>query len=269
MAKRDYYEVLGVSRGASDGEIKKAFRALARELHPDVNAHDPEAEEKFKEAAEAYEVLSDARAPQHLRPAGPRGPARGRLAFAGGRLLQHPGHLLHLLRGRLRRRLRARPIAGRRRAGGGRGLAARGAGGNRDRGQLRGGRHLRALQRQRSGAGHPDQHLRALPGQRPDPGADAQRLRPGRPRDAVRPLRRRRAASPRRPAGSAAAPAAWPTSAPGRWTCPRGSRTASGSGSGAPAMRATPARGRATSTSRCASRPTSASRARAPSWSRG
>jgi molecular chaperone DnaJ len=57
--KRDYYEVLGVDRSASDGEIKKAFRGLARELHPDVNAHDPEAEEKFKEAAEAYEVLSD------------------------------------------------------------------------------------------------------------------------------------------------------------------------------------------------------------------
>jgi molecular chaperone DnaJ len=57
---RDYYEVLGVPRGAQDAEIKKAFRRLARELHPDVNAHDPEAEEKFKEAAEAYEVLSDA-----------------------------------------------------------------------------------------------------------------------------------------------------------------------------------------------------------------
>ncbi len=57
---RDYYEVLDVSRQASEAEIKKAFRRLARELHPDVNKHDPHAEEKFKEAAEAYEVLSDA-----------------------------------------------------------------------------------------------------------------------------------------------------------------------------------------------------------------
>jgi molecular chaperone DnaJ len=57
---RDYYEVLGVSRDANETEVKKAFRRLARELHPDVNDHDPEAEEKFKEAAAAYEVLSDA-----------------------------------------------------------------------------------------------------------------------------------------------------------------------------------------------------------------
>ena len=57
---RDAYEVLGVGRDADEGQIKKAFRRLARELHPDVNAHDPEAEEKFKEAAEAYEILSDA-----------------------------------------------------------------------------------------------------------------------------------------------------------------------------------------------------------------
>jgi len=57
---RDYYEVLGVGRDADESQVKKAFRRLARELHPDVNAHDPEAESKFKEAAEAYEVLSDA-----------------------------------------------------------------------------------------------------------------------------------------------------------------------------------------------------------------
>jgi molecular chaperone DnaJ len=57
--KRDPYDVLGVSRDADEQQIKKAFRKLARELHPDVNKHDPEAEEKFKEAAEAYEILSD------------------------------------------------------------------------------------------------------------------------------------------------------------------------------------------------------------------
>ena len=56
---RDYYEVLGVPRDADEAQVKKAFRRLARELHPDVNAHDPDAEAKFKEAAEAYEVLSD------------------------------------------------------------------------------------------------------------------------------------------------------------------------------------------------------------------
>ena len=58
--KRDAYEVLGVARDADERAIKKAFRTKARELHPDVNRHDPEAEEKFKELAEAHEILSDA-----------------------------------------------------------------------------------------------------------------------------------------------------------------------------------------------------------------
>lgn len=57
--KRDYYEVLGVQKGASEGEIKKAYRKLAMQHHPDRNPDDPEAEAKFKEAAEAYDVLGD------------------------------------------------------------------------------------------------------------------------------------------------------------------------------------------------------------------
>lgn len=58
--KRDYYEVLGVSKGASDSEIKSAYRKLAKKYHPDMNPGDAEAEKKFKEASEAYGILSDA-----------------------------------------------------------------------------------------------------------------------------------------------------------------------------------------------------------------
>ena len=58
--KRDYYEVLGVAKSATAEEIKKAYRKTAMQFHPDRNPGDKQAEEKFKEAAEAYEVLSDA-----------------------------------------------------------------------------------------------------------------------------------------------------------------------------------------------------------------
>ena len=60
MAKRDYYEVLGISKGASADEIKKAYRKKAKELHPDRNKDNPESEAQFKEAGEAYDVLKDA-----------------------------------------------------------------------------------------------------------------------------------------------------------------------------------------------------------------
>ncbi|MBU1693341.1 MAG: molecular chaperone DnaJ [Verrucomicrobia bacterium] len=84
-AKRDYYEVLGVSRGASLEEIKKAYRKLAVQFHPDKNPGHVEAEERFKEISEAYEVLSDAGKRQQYDQFGHRafGPGAGGFGFGG------------------------------------------------------------------------------------------------------------------------------------------------------------------------------------------
>ncbi len=83
MAKRDYYEVLGVSRSASQQELKKAYRKLALKYHPDKNPDDTDAEHKFKEAAEAYEVLSNAEKRQRYDRFGHEG-VRGAGGFSGG-----------------------------------------------------------------------------------------------------------------------------------------------------------------------------------------
>jgi len=86
LAKRDYYEILGLERGASDEEIKKAYKKLAKKYHPDLNPGDKEAEEKFKEINEAYQVLSnpETRAQyDQFGHAGPTGEGFGGFDFGG------------------------------------------------------------------------------------------------------------------------------------------------------------------------------------------
>tara|TARA_R110002072_G_scaffold286113_2_gene451137 strand:- start:9429 stop:10556 length:1128 start_codon:yes stop_codon:yes gene_type:complete len=82
--KRDYYEVLGVSKGATAAEIKKAYRKLALKYHPDKNEGDTAAEDKFKEAAEAYEILSNAEKKQRYDQYGHAGMGGGAGGFGGG-----------------------------------------------------------------------------------------------------------------------------------------------------------------------------------------
>ena len=200
---RDPYEVLGVGRDASEQQIKKAFRRLARELHPDVNAHDPDAEEKFKEAAEAYEILSDAE-------------RRATYDRYG-----HDGPALRWLRARTSRAsvrsatCSTRSSAGAAPAGGGgpapgwrlawrsRSTCSRRPSGAKVPGRLRGGRALRALSRQRRRAGHADRDLRALRRRRTAAGRHAHPVRPDGAHDGLRRVPRRRsraqAALPRVP----------------------------------------------------------------------
>ena len=84
MAKRDYYDVLGVSKSADNKEIKKAYRKIASKFHPDKNHGDKQAEEKFKEAAEAYEVLSNNEKRQRYDQFGHAGMKGGPGGFGGG-----------------------------------------------------------------------------------------------------------------------------------------------------------------------------------------
>ncbi len=79
--KRDYYEILGVSKNSTEGEIKKAYRQMALKYHPDKNPNNKEAEDKFKEAAEAYDVLSNAEKKQRYDQFGHQGTGNG---FSGG-----------------------------------------------------------------------------------------------------------------------------------------------------------------------------------------
>ena len=196
---RDYYEVLGVGRAADETEIKKAFRRLARELHPDTNTDDPQAEDKFKEAAEAYEVLSDADRRRQYDAYGHEGLRTRRLRAELRGLRLGLGPVLRVLRlRRLRQRVRhrprpaRRPDAGRGRRRRGRDRPRRGRARRDGRGRLRGRRALRALPRQRRRARHADRHVPALPRLRPAAGGLAHALRPARAHRGVRRLRRRR-----------------------------------------------------------------------------
>ena len=86
MSKRDYYEVLGISRDVNDADLKKAYRRLAMKFHPDRNVGDTESEAKFKEAKEAFDILSDSQKRAAYDQYGHAGvdPSAGAAGFGGG-----------------------------------------------------------------------------------------------------------------------------------------------------------------------------------------
>ena len=92
MSKRDYYEVLGVSNGVGEAELKKASRKLAMKYHPDRNKGDDDAEKKFKEAAEAYEILQDPKKRAQYDQFGHAG-IGGQGGFGGGNMAVSYTHL--------------------------------------------------------------------------------------------------------------------------------------------------------------------------------
>ncbi len=257
---RDPYDVLGVPRDADETTIKKSFRRLARELHPDVNAHDPQAEEKFKEAAEAYEILNDPKRREIYDRYGHEGLRSGgmRPNFEGFGSL---GDLFEAFFGG----------AGAGGFGGQPGGPIQGddaiigldidlaqaAGGHAGRGDLRGRRHLRALRGRGRRARHARRDLRALRRRRCPAGRRALAVRAGPAPERLRPLRRRgahpadavhRVRRPRTRRARRARSAS--TSRPA-------SPTASASACRAAATPASAAARPATSTSRCGWRPTS------------
>ena len=184
---RDPYEVLGVDRTASEEQIKKAFRGLARELHPDVNAHDPDAEEKFKEAAEAYEILSDSERRATYDRYGHDGLRSGGYAsnFDG---FSSIGDLFDAFFGGAGFGGRSGPAPGADVAVAVEVDLLEAAHGAKLEVSYRGGRPLRALSWQRRRARDSDRDLRALRRCRSAAGGDAHAVRPDGADDGVRRL---------------------------------------------------------------------------------
>ena len=266
-AERDYYELLGVERSASDAEIKKAFRKLARELHPDVNG-DADAQERFRAVAEAYEVLSDAERRKLYDQYGHAGLKRGGYAPSDFAF----SNLSDIFSAFFGDDLFARNRGGRAR-GGDVGVAvaielADAFTGVERTVEVEVATTLRRLRRRRRRARDRARHLPDV--RRPGPGAAglAERLRRVRPHPGVPDLPRRGHGRRDSPAARAAGTAARSRRRSSRSRSRPGSTTASGSASAARATPAPVAVSPATPTSRSTSHATRASSATATTSSR-